>query len=174
MIRGIFTSVVEGLIKRFSATGRCDETFENREYFQHYGFTSRPVAGAETIIIQRGNNIIAIASDDRRYRIAMGEGEVALYDDQGQKVHLRDGGNVEVVAIAKAKVTAPVIELVASTKITCTTPLLEVSGNITAGGNISDASGTKSMLGMRQVFDAHTHSHPADGVTIPAPGTKMG
>ncbi len=53
MIRGIIESGVEGLIKRFSALGRQGESFTSREYFQHYGFTSRPLVGAEAIIIRR-------------------------------------------------------------------------------------------------------------------------
>ncbi len=54
MIRGIIQSVFEGVIKRFTASGRADETITDREYFQHYGFTSRPLAGAEAIIIREG------------------------------------------------------------------------------------------------------------------------
>ena len=78
MIRGIVISVLEGVIKRFSASGRPDETISDREYFQHYGYTSHPKAGAEIIIIREGGHFVAVASDDRRYRIALEEGEVAL------------------------------------------------------------------------------------------------
>ncbi len=53
MIRGIIKSVAEGVIKRFTASGRPDETITNREYFQHYGFSSVPLAGAEAILIRR-------------------------------------------------------------------------------------------------------------------------
>jgi phage gp45-like len=173
MIRGIVKSVVEGVIKRFSATGRVDENIDNREYFQHYGYTSRPKPGAEIIIIREGNHIIAIASDDRRYRLSLAEGECALYDDQGQKVHLKAGGLIEILGNTKITATAPTVEVVASVKVTMTTPLLEVSGNIVAGGNVGDQGGTKTMAGMRTVFNAHTHTHPADGVPIPAPATGM-
>jgi len=178
MIRGIVKSVIEGVIKRFSASGRSDETIDNREYFQHYGYTSRPLAGAEIIIIREGGHFIAMASDDRRYRISLENGEVALYDDLGQKAHLTRTG-IEVASPMKITAAAPFVEVVAETKITMTTPLLEVSGNITSGGNITatgnvaDANGAKTMASMRQVHDAHTHPHPADGVTIPAPNEAM-
>jgi len=80
LIRGIIQSVVEGVIKRFTAAGRPDETIANREYFQHYGYTSRPLPGAEAIIIQEDNHIIMIASDDRRYRIGFrGRRGLCLY-----------------------------------------------------------------------------------------------
>jgi len=162
MIRGIIKTVAEGLIKRFSATGRADETIDNREYFQHYGFTSRPLGGAEAIIIKEGNHIIMIASDDRRYRLRIEEGEAALYDDLEQKVYLTRNG---IVASSPIKITAeaPEVDIIASTKVMMITPLLEVTGNIvsgadiTAAGNISDMGGTKSMSGMREVYDEHKH-----------------
>ncbi len=45
----------------------------------------------------RSNNYVVIKCDDRRYRLSgLAEGEVALYDDQGQKVVLyRDRIEVE-------------------------------------------------------------------------------
>ncbi len=60
-----------------------------------YGFASRAKAGAEFITLAIGgsaDDLVAISVDDRRYRIALEEGEVALYDDLGHKVLLgRDG-----------------------------------------------------------------------------------
>ena len=96
MIRSIITSVAEGAIKRFSGTGRANETFTDREYFQHYGFTSRPLSGAEAVVLKKGNNIIVVASDDRRYRLALEEGEVGLYTDEGDSIHLKRGNEIHV------------------------------------------------------------------------------
>jgi len=168
MIRGIISNCVEGLIKRFTATGRPEETISNREYMQHYGFSSRPLSGAEIIILREGGLFVAVASDDRRYRITLENGEVALYDDLGQKVHLTRTG-IEVQSPTSITATAPQVTVIASTKVTMTTPLLEVSGNITSGGNITatgnvlDAGGTKSMSGMRGVYNAHTHPENGTG-----------
>lgn len=111
MIRGIVNQVKEGLIKTFSASGRPDETIEEREYFQHYGYTSRPLQGAEIIIINRGNHYIAIASDDRTYRIAVEEGEVALYTDEGDKVHLKRDRKIDITSGAEVQVNSPIINL---------------------------------------------------------------
>lgn len=106
MIRGIIQSVVEGVIKRFSAAGRADETITNREYFQHYGFTSRPLAGAEAILIQEDNHIVMIASDDRRYRLGIEAGEVCLYTDEGD--HIRMKRNKEIYVKSGNKLVADV------------------------------------------------------------------
>ena len=96
MIRGIVDSVVPGVIQRITATvWDVVGAIANREFFQHYGFTSRPLAGSEVIFIRQGNHFVAIASDDRRYRITLEAGELALYDDQGQKVHLKRDGIIE-------------------------------------------------------------------------------
>lgn len=151
MIRGILQQVIEGAIKRFSAFGRTDETISDREYFQHYGFTSRPKPGAECIIIKEGNHIIMIASDDRRYRIALDEGEVALYTDEGDKVHLKRDRNIEIVAGAKITITAPEAEISGN---------LTVDGNIKAHGNVTDS--VRSMAADRTIYNGHTH--PGGGV----------
>lgn len=186
MIRGIVISVLEGVIKRFSANGRSDETISDREYFQHYGYTSRPKPGAEIIIIREGGHFVAVASDDRRYRIALEEGECSLYDDLGQKVHLtRDG--IQVSSPLKITATAPEVDIVASSQVTITTPLVQISDNVTIGGNldvtgevtgqasitaaanVADAAGSKTMAGMRETFDLHTHVEHGDGGGITDP-----
>ena len=105
MIRGIIKSITEGKIKKVSASGRSDETFDDREYFQHYGFTSRPLKDGELILIREGNHIVAIASDDRRYRIAVEDGEVALYTDEGDKIHFKRGKEIEIVCGNKLTAT---------------------------------------------------------------------
>lgn len=199
MIRGIVTSVIEGVIKRFTAAGRAGETIANREYLQHYGFTSRPLAGAELVIIVEGNNIIAVASDDRRYRLTIADGEAALYDDQGQKVHLKRNGIVEVVAIEQliastkvatitattsGTVTTPTLTAVASTKVRLETPLVECTGllavtgditcaNLTAVSEVKDAGGAKSMSGMRGKYNTHQHWTGTAWVAKPPAADQM-
>jgi phage gp45-like len=143
MIRAIIIQVLEGVIKRFSASGRPDETLANREYFQHYGLTSRPLAGAEGIVIREGNHIVMIASDDRRYRLAIESGEVALYDDLEQRVHLtRDG--IMVVSPLRIDAQAPVIRAEATEKIEAAAPLIDAqaSEKITAGAPEIEATAT--------------------------------
>lgn len=177
MIRAIVVAVVPGTIQRFTATGRVDETITDRELFQHYGITSRPLGGAEFITIREGNQIVAIASDDRRYRITLENGEVALYDDQAQKIHLKRNREIEIsgcdtlvaTCAVSAIITAPSVTITASDSITLDTPQvtctgsLSVVGNIdsqatiTAANNISDAGGAKTMAGMRAVYDTHVH-----------------
>ena len=176
MIRAIIISVAEGVIKRFSATGRAGETFTDREVFQHYGYTSRPLSGAEGIIDKDGNHIILVASDDRRYRIPIEDGEVALYDNQGQVIRLKAGKEVHIYGCDKltadvaveTKITCPVVRLVASGKVRIEAPLLEVTGEIKDRCD----SGGKSMSEMRTTYNGH--NHPGDsGGTTGAPNQGM-
>lgn len=83
------------------------------------------------------------------------------------------GADWNIGVTGKATITAPEIVMVAATSITATTPVFAVSGAITAGtnitatGNVADAGGAKTMAGMRNTYNSHTHNHPGDGVTIP-------
>lgn len=190
MIRGIVTAVTEGVIKLFSGSGRSDETFEDREYLQHYGFTSRPLAGAELIIINEDNHYCAVASDDRRYRIAVEDGEVCLYTDEGDKIHFKRDKTIEI--ICGNKLTATVTNNVEVTckdakvtvensiEATCTTALVTASGScqvespqINLGG---DRGGLRTLIDDRllSLFNNHTHSGVQTGSgTSGAPTTAL-
>jgi len=101
MLIGIVQSVVEGVIKRFTATVRSTELIKDREFWDHYGMTSRPLPGAELFIVTQGNVVHAIASDDRRYRVALEDGEVCLYTDEnlqgsGHKIHFKRGRILDI------------------------------------------------------------------------------
>lgn len=168
MIRVIISAVTEGAIKLFSAIGRTSESFTQREYFQHYGFTSRPLPGAEGILVKNGNHIIMVASDDRRYRIAIGDGEVALYTDEGDHIHMKQGRIVEI--------ETETLLVKAGTKVRFETPLIETTGQIEAVGTIKDLrdSTGKTMSGMRGTYNTHTHGgiQPGAGSTA-VPGQEM-
>jgi phage baseplate assembly protein V len=131
----------------------ADVTRDGVERFQNYGLTSNPHPGAEAIVVSVGGNQdhgIAIAVDDRRYRlVGLAEGEVALYDDLGQKVQLTRTGIV-----------------VHSTLITLDAPTTHVTGNLNVGGNIvaqlditdNAAISPKTMSGMRAAHNTHDHA----------------
>ena len=154
---------------------------------QEYGFTSHPLPGAEAVVLFPGGSRdhgIVIAVEDRRYRLKpLAEGEVAIYTDEGDKIHFKRNRIIElttetfnVIAGTKMNITTPLLEVVASTKVDITSPLVEISGNLTvggdseSGGDVSDANG--SMQEMRDTYNGHTHNDPQGG-TIPAPNEPM-
>lgn len=78
---------------------------------QSYGMTSVPPVGAEGVMLAlggRGDHALVVVVDDRRYRLhGLESGEVALYTDEGDKIHLKRGGAIEVTASAEIKLAAP-------------------------------------------------------------------
>lgn len=77
----------------------ADETRDHVERVQQYGFTSRPHADAEAVVLfvgGRRDHGLCVAVDDRRYRIHVAEGEVALYASAGQSILLKADGSIEI------------------------------------------------------------------------------
>lgn len=101
-----------------------DEVRDEVERPQSYGLTSVPFEGADATVVcvgGRRDHCIVLAVDDRRYRLrGLAQGEVALYTDQGDKIHLKRGGTIEVIASSRVTVNAPLVEV--------------PSGDVTAGG----------------------------------------
>lgn len=70
------------------------------EHAHPYGISFHPHKDAEVMAVALGGNrdhLVVLTTGDRRYRLTdLKEGEFAIHDDQGQKVHfLRDGVLVE-------------------------------------------------------------------------------
>ncbi len=142
-----------------------EEVRDKVERMAEYGFTSVPLPGSQAVAVfvggDRGHGIV-IATGDMRYRLkGLEGGEVAIYDDQGQKVTLTragivvDGGGLPVTIINTPSVTADTPEYTMTGNLTVTGNTV-VGGNVVATGDVSD-HGNKSMAGMRTVYNAHNH-----------------
>lgn len=95
---------------------RKGEVRDAIERLQEYGLTSVPFAGAEAVCLFVGgdrDHPLVIAVDDRRYRLkGLAGGEVALYDDLGQVIHLKRD-KIHIKTETKVVVDSPNIELTA-------------------------------------------------------------
>ncbi|MDH4319867.1 MAG: phage baseplate assembly protein V [Desulfobulbaceae bacterium] len=152
------------------------------ERYQEYGFTSVPKGQAEGIAVFIGGNRehgIVIATGDRRYRLkGLEAGEVALYDDQGQAIHLKRDKTIHAYgcdhiiadAAVDAKLTAPLVTVVASSKVRLETPLLECTGEIK---DRCDTDG-KTMEEFRTVYDSHVHGENDNGGPTDQPTQTIG
>lgn len=135
--------------------GLAGETIDG-EQFQHYGFSSAPLPGAEYIVIPVGGNSkhsVVVASEDGRYRLQLKDGEVSLYTDEGDYVHMKRGRMIEVVTDDlvfkvknKVRFETPMVEMMGNEK---------VAGNVEAGGDINDH--TRSMQADRDIYNVHAH-----------------
>lgn len=132
---------------------------------QNYGHAGRPFPGGLGVAVAVGGNrdhLITVALEDRRYRPKdLREGEVTIYDDQGQRVWLtRDGIVIDGAGKPVTIRNAP--------KVRADVPLFECTGEIK---DLCDAVGM-TMSGMRSVFN--THHHPGDsGGTTGTPNEEM-
>lgn len=108
---------------------------------QNYGMTSNPLPGAAAVFVcangQR-NKAVAIAVDDPRYRPqSLQPGEVEIYTDEGDYIKLARGRLVQIVAGAKVTITAPEVDVIASTKVLLQTPLVEATQNVKVDGQLT-------------------------------------
>ncbi|NVF16004.1 phage baseplate assembly protein V [Vreelandella maris] len=151
-----------------------DETREV-EHMEPYGFTARPLQGAEAVAAAVGGargHLVALVATDRRYRKRnLAKGEVALYTDEGDELVFNRGRIVRLNAGSAVEVTAPLVTITASTSITLDTPDVFATGNIKANGQVSD--GTGSMQGMRDTYNGHDHDENDSGGPTEAPNQEM-
>lgn len=134
----------------------AEELRDGVERAQDYGFTSHPLPGCDAVILCAGGSreqSIAVVVDDRRYRIKLQAGEVAMYDDLGNAVKLlRD--KVHIVAMQEVHVEAPTVRVTATAVIidaenTTINSDLDVNGNTSFIGTVS-ANG-------KVIDNTHTH-----------------
>lgn len=115
------------------------------ERFQQYGLTSVPHGGAEAVVASVGGaraHLVALVVDDRRFRMgSLKTGEVAIYDDLGQSVHLtREGIVIKGAGLPLAFVDCPVVTM---------------DGDLEVAGDVRDH--TSTMQAMRDAYNPHTH-----------------
>lgn len=175
MARRIGNMFSRGVVSSSNAVGKmqtlqlrmmADEQKDDVEHFEPFGFTSRPLAGAEHVSLffdgDRSHGVTLVVAD-RRYRLTgLQEGEAALHDAYGNKAHFKKDGTLDVVATTKVQITSPLVTMSGD---------LQVAGSISAQGDISD-HGSQSMAGMRSIYNSHTHTDPQGG-TVPAPNQAM-
>lgn len=161
--RAILTAINDATrVQTVQAQLLDEETHDEVERIQHYGYTSVPLPGAEGVLVFVGGNRdhgLVIATDDRRYRKAsLQPGEVALYTDLGQSVHLtRDGLVIDGAGLPMTVINTPLTRIESD---------LEVTGQVK---DLCDSTGT-TMSSMRATYNGHTHSDPQGGaVGTPTP-----
>ena len=106
----------------------ADEHKDGVERLQNYGFSARPHAGADALVIFIGGNRdhgVVLGADDRRYRPAdLKPGEVVVYDDLGHEIRLTRTG-LSITAPETIEIAAPNISI---------TGQVALDGDITADG----------------------------------------
>lgn len=154
-----------------------DELLDGVEHAEPYGYTSHPHPGAEVFTASVGGrraHTIALIAADRRYRKkGLAAGEVALYTDEGDYILLQRGRVIKVVAGTALDVTAPQVNITASTKVTMTTPVCEITGNLTVGGNAA-VGGNATITGAASAASLATSGAVVAGGGVTSAGIVFG
>lgn len=134
-IRLAFRAVVSRVnsapaVQLVQADALAGERLQDNELMQHYGLTSNPPAGTMAVVLPVGGKTshgVIIATEHGTYRLKeLKPGEVALYSDEGDYVHLKRGRIMEI--------NTGTLRINATTKIELNTPLVEASEQMTVQG----------------------------------------
>lgn len=93
--RGVIKTVTDSSkIQKLQLSVLADEVTDKIDRIQEYGFTSRPKAGAQAVILFLGGNRdhgVVIATEDGQVRpVDLDEGESAIYSFEGYQVRMRN------------------------------------------------------------------------------------
>lgn len=146
------------------------ETRDDTPRIAEFGLSSRPPEGSDVLVVFLGGDrskgvVVATAHQSSRPKGLL-PGETMLYDLWGKSLHLtRDGGIVVNAQGAPVTVSnATTVTINAAESVELITPLLHVTGDIVAGGHITDS--VRSMAADRELFNSHTNG---SGTTAPSP-----
>lgn len=107
------------------------EVKDNVEHLEPYGFTASPLAGAEALAGfiggDRSHGVVIVVAD-RRFRLqGLKPGEVALYTDEGDKLHFKRGRVIDLETVT--------LNVKASDSVNFDTPLIKTTGRIESAGD---------------------------------------
>jgi len=143
-----------------------NEVREGVNRVQQYGFSSHPFAQSECAVMFVGGNRdhgLVIAVDDSRYRLkSIAQGEVALYTDEGDVIHLKRGGQIEITCAASVTINAPETKITGNVVIEGNVNVAgktEVAGALSSSTSVSDA--TSSLQALRGIYNGHKHGNSA-------------
>lgn len=78
----------------------AEETIEDVEHFQPYGFSSVPGTGAEAVIVcgggDRGKAIAVVVTEQDARPSGQADGEVALFHRDGARIEFKANGDIHV------------------------------------------------------------------------------
>lgn len=173
--RQVLNLICRAVVKSVNASKKCQvvdleliagEPTGNIEHLEPYGFTSKARSGSEALVLfpdgDRSHGVV-VAVSDRRYRMrGLKDGEVALYDDQGQSVTLTrrgivvDGGG-NLILFKNA-------------------PKARFEMDIESTGQIRDLcdSNGLTMSSMRLTYNGHRHKENGQGNNTDTPNQNMG
>lgn len=146
------------------------ETRDGTPRIAEFGFTSVPPDGSDVLVVflggDRSKGVVVATGHQTSRPVNLLAGESMLYDLAGKSVYLTQTGGI-VIEAKGSPVTvnnATTVTINAATAVQMNTPVLRVSGDIEAGGNVKDS--VRTMAADRLIFNQHTNG---SGTTTPTP-----
>ncbi|WP_339521844.1 phage baseplate assembly protein V [Pseudomonas sp. EL_65y_Pfl2_R96] len=132
MARGTVVLAAAGkMMQTLQVKLTAGELKDGAEHFEPYGITSNPLPGAEVLTMFLGgdrSHAVVLVAADRRYRIKeLKPGEVAIYTDEGDKVHFKRGRIIDI--------ETQTLNIKATTAVNFDTPLITQTGQIVSEGD---------------------------------------
>jgi len=127
-----------------------DEAKVAVERFQQYGFTSHAPNESEVVVLFVGGSRdhgVAMSADHRAARLpGLGEGEVALYNANGDFVALCDGNLIDV-ATNRLRIRAAEEVVIETPRVIIKAPIVEVEGDIVFRSGTEGGAGHGEFVG---------------------------
>lgn len=163
--------VKDGNTQSLQAQTANNEIADNVKFIESYGFTAKPKPNSECVLLNlQGNagNVVALVIGNREFRFkTLKDGEVAMYDDSGNLLHFKNGGNIDFQAPATINQTAPTIIIKGANNVTVETQTAMIKAQTatidaeqtTTTGKTSLAGGDfgVALLGCEVEVDPLTH-----------------
>lgn len=130
-------------IQKVQVSGLADETIADVEFMQQLSLTSVPPVGTQVVVIPIGGTThsVVVATKHGSFRVRnLKGGEVAIYDQSGSTIILKQGKLIEV-SCNKFEVNCQEYSVNATLQAQFDTPLLETSQVMTAQGQINGNGG---------------------------------
>lgn len=169
------------------------------EHLEQFGFTSHAPAGAECLVLAFGGNgshSVGLQVGDRRYRMVIEEGDVAIYNQNEDYLHLKNDGTATLKSSTKVIVDSPAVEMTGTLKVAGATTLentlttvgatllqntLGVAGDTAMAANLA-VVGTAGIAGAATLvsgatiagisFSTHKHSYTDNGSAMTTGGAQ--
>lgn len=100
-------------VRYLQMIGEGGQPLSDIEHLEPFGFTSHPLPGAESIALAfngNGSHAVALMVGDKRFAVQITEGECAIYNQHGDKVHIKNDRSISVDAAIKVQLNTPLVE----------------------------------------------------------------
>lgn len=171
--RCVLRAIDDGKLMQIVEIGTLSGAVRGKvEHFHPYGFSSKPLPGAEGVVGFVGgaqDHPILLVVGDRRYRLhPLQDGGVALHNQFGDFVVLRpDDREIEVHAATKVILSAPDVEVQGRFRVTGTSQFdaqINCDANI-VGDEVRSENADLNLTQVKNFYNAHVH--PGGGAPNP-------